>query len=251
MPTTSERSEFIDALRKGLLLGAAILVVILPATVAPGRRTLQGARPPAIAIPAHPAAPRYPDFAGRTPSDDVRHMANWVLAAGDNQRKSFIIIDKKDAQVYVFDPQGRLQADAPALLGQTHGDDSAPGIGDKPIAAVTPDERTTPAGRYVAELGESASRHEDVVWIDYNAAVSMHRVLKVPARLKALASPTKDDNRMSYGCVNLPPSFYEKAVRPAVTGTGAIIYVLPETRSLHEQFASYYDVDAPVHLAQH
>lgn len=249
MSTTSERSEFIDALRKGLLLGAAILVVILPAAVAPGHRPWTGSRPPAIAVPAAP--PRSADFAGRTPSDDVRHMANWVLAAADNQHKSFIIIDKKDARVYVFDPQGHLKADAPALLGQTHGDDSAPGIGDKPIADVTPDERTTPAGRYVAELGESASRHEDVVWIDYNAAVSMHRVLKVPARLKALASPTKDDNRMSYGCVNLPPSFYENAVRPAVTSTGAIVYVLPETRSLREQFASYYDVSAPMNLAQH
>jgi hypothetical protein len=153
--------------------------------------------------------------------------------------------------VYVFDPRGHLQADAPALLGQTRGDDSAPGIGDKPIAAVTPDERTTPAGRFVAELGESSSRREDVVWIDYNAAVSMHRVLKVPARLTALASPTKDDNRMSYGCVNLPPWFYENAVRPAVQRTGAIVYVLPETRSLHEQFASYYDASAPLTLAQH
>jgi hypothetical protein len=252
MPVSSERSEFTDALRKGLLLGAAILVVILPVRVAPpAGYSVPQAIERAIRRPMQPPAPRQPDFAGRTPSDDVRHMASWVLASADNQDKSFIIIDKKDAQVYVFDPQGHLQADAPALLGQTHGDDSAPGIGDKPIADVTPDERTTPAGRFVAELGESASRHEDVVWIDYNAAVSMHRVLKVPARLKALASPTKDDNRMSYGCVNLPPWFYETAVRPAVQRTGAIIYVLPETRSLHEEFASYRDVSAPVDLAQH
>jgi hypothetical protein len=250
MPVTSERSEFNDALRKGLLLGAAILVVILPISVAPpARHTTPPAIEGGISRPLQP--PRLADFAGRTPSRDARQLANWIVAAADNQRRSFIIIDKKDARVYVFDPQGHLQADAPALLGQTHGDDSAPGIGDKPIPEVTPDERTTPAGRFVAELGESASRHEDVVWIDYNAAVSMHRVLKVPARLKALASPSKDDNRMSYGCVNLPPWFYETAVRPAVQRTGAVVYVLPETRSLHEQFASYYDVSAPLDVAQH
>jgi hypothetical protein len=250
MPAPSERSEFGDALRKGLLLGAAILLVILPPVMhvaAPPARD-HGA---AIVRPMHPPAQRLADFAGRVPSDDARQMANWVVASADNQRKSFVIIDKKQARVYVFDPRGHLQADAPALLGQAHGDDSAPGIGDKPIAQVTPDERTTPAGRFVAELGESSSRGEDVVWIDYDAAVSMHRVLKVPARLKALASSTKDDNRMSYGCVNLPPSFYETAVRPAVQRTGAIIYVLPETRSLHEQFAGFYDVNSPVKLAQH
>lgn len=251
MPVSSERSEFTDALRKGLLLGAAILVVILPVGMAPPtRHATPHAIEGGISRQLQPP-PRLADFAGRTPSRDARQMANWIVAAADNQRKSFIIIDKQEARVYVFDPQGHLQADAPALLGQTHGDDSAPGIGDKPIADVTPDERTTPAGRFVAELGESASRREDVVWIDYNAAVSMHRVLQVPARLKALASPTKDDNRMSYGCVNLPPWFYETAVRPAVQRTGAVVYVLPETRSLHEQFASYYDVSAPLHLAQH
>lgn len=250
MPASSERSEFADALRKGLLLGAAILAIILPVSVAPPTRH----RPPhvpAMVRPTPPPVPRLADFAGRRPSDQARRMADWVAQSGDNQRKSFIIIDKKAARVYVFNPQGRLQADAPALLGQARGDDTAPGIGDKPIEQVTPDERTTPAGRFVAELGESSSRGEDVVWIDYNAAVSMHRVLRKPERLSALASPTKEDNRMSYGCVNLPPSFYENAVRAAVKSTGAIVYVLPETRSLHEQFASYYDVNAPVHLAQH
>jgi hypothetical protein len=244
MNQPSERSEFGDALRKGLLLGAAILVLILPPM-------MTGAPPSRHVAPDAAPQQRFADFAGRPAAVDVRQMANWVVESGDNQRKSFVIVDKKNAQVYVFNPQGRLQADAPALLGQAHGDDTVPGIGDKPIADVQPQERTTPAGRFVAELGASSSRGEDVVWVDYNAAVSMYRVLKVPARLQALASPTKDDNRMSYGCINLPPTFYEGALRPAVQRTGAIIYVLPETRSLHEQFASFYDVAAPVHLAQH
>lgn len=249
MNAPSERSEFVDALRKGLLLGAALLALLLPPVlnVAPPSRDVSHR----AARPAPSLRPHLADFAGRAPALDVRQMANWVMESGDNQRKSFVIVDKKNAHVYIFNPDGRLQADAPALLGQAHGDDTAPGIGDKPIADVRPEERTTPAGRFVAEIGASSSRGEDVVWVDYNAAVSMHRVLKVPARLKALSSPTNDDNRMSYGCINLPPPFYEGALRPAVQRTGAIIYVLPETRSLHEQFASFYDVTAPVKLAQH
>ena len=39
-----------------------------------------------------------------------------------------------------------------------------------------PEERTTPAGRFVAERGQNL-RGEDVVWIDYDAAVLMHRVI--------------------------------------------------------------------------
>ena len=130
------------------------------------------------------------------------------------------------------------------------GDDTAPGIGDKPLAQVLPEEKTTPAGRFIAEMGDS-TRGEDVVWVDYDAAVSMHRVLNQPERLKSLASPTIEDNRISFGCINLPPQFYENALRPAVKNGGAVIYVLPETRSLAETFAAFYDVEAPVKVAQH
>jgi len=249
MPDPHARSEFVDALRKGLLLGAAFLMLVLPPTLrapTPGADRDGGPR-----VVATPRSGPGPDFGDVNPTPDVRRMAGWVLASGDHQRKSFVIIDKKDARVYLFDPRGRLQSTAPALLGAYPGDDSAPGVGDKPIAEVKPEEKTTPAGRFVAELGTSSSRGEDVVWIDYNAAVSMHRVLNVPARLQALSSPTSEDNRMSFGCVNLPPPFYENVLRPAVERTGAIIYVLPETRPLRETFASFHDVTAPVKLAQH
>ena len=117
-------------------------------------------------------------------------------------------------------------------------------MGDKPLAQVLPQEKTTPAGRFIAEVGAS-TRGEDVVWVDYDVAVSMHRVLKVPERLKSLASPTKADNRMSYGCINLPPQFYEKVLRPTVDN-GAVIYVLPETRPLGDVFASFHDVAKPI-----
>jgi hypothetical protein len=254
-PGPQERSEFVDALRKGLLIGAALLVVVLsPALKAPAPHGVsQSSTAPQVAARSHGtrAVARQADFGDVRPTQDVLTMANWVVRSGDHEKKSFVIVDKKDARVYVFDPRGRLQSAAPALLGAFPGDDTAPGVGDKPIAEVRPEEKTTPAGRFVAELGTSSSRGEDVVWVDYNAAVSMHRVLNVPARLQALASPTNADNRMSFGCINLPPPFYENVLRPAVQRTGAIIYVLPETRSLRETFASFSDAAAPVKLAQH
>ncbi len=253
--TAAPRSEFADALRKGLLTGAAVLTVVLPPvlTVAPPEQ------PPPVAVRAAPTAPAAPgprskrlaDFAGEKPSQDVRQMAHWVVHSGDHQRMAFVIVDKKEAKVYAFDPRGRLKSVVPALLGSARGDHTVPGIGDKPVAQVLPEERTTPAGRFVAEMGMSSSRGEDVVWVDYDAAVSMHRVLKVPERLKALSSPTNDDNRMSYGCINLPVSFFENVLRPLVKGSGAVIYVLPEMRPLREVFASFYDVTAPVKVAQY
>ena len=246
--STRDASGHAGSLRKGLLTGAAALALLAPPAIFLWPSTNA---PPATGVQAPQPVIRLAQFGAERPSGDVRLMANWVATARDNRNMSFVIVDKKDAKVYVFDPQGQLKAAAAALLGSAIGDDTVPGVGDKPIAEVLPEEKTTPAGRFIAEKGDS-TRGEDVVWVDYDAGVSMHRVLKVPERATSLASPTNEDNRMSFGCINLPPEFYENALRPAVYhGGGAVIYVLPETRSLAQTFPAFYDVEAPSRVAQH
>lgn len=244
------KSEFLDSVQKGLLLGAAVLALVMP----PSGWLVRKAPPaePAVARMAPREAPiRRVDFGSTQPTDDVRQAATWAVASGDHQNKSFVILDKKDARVYIFEPSGRLKDVSPVLLGYAVGDDNAPGIGSKPLSEILPEERTTPAGRFVAEIGMNA-RGEDVVWVDYDAAVSMHRVLTTnPAerRLERLATPTHEDNRVSYGCINLPKAFYEEVLAPTVRNGGAIIYVLPETRPLHQVFRTEPS-RAPVKIAQ-
>jgi len=236
-------SEFLQSVRRGLLLGAAVLTLILP----PAMMHFGGSGL-AVALPRVMA--RHASFGKEAASPDVRHMADWVITSRDNGPMSFVIVDKKQAKVFLFDPVGRMKASAPALLGAARGDDTVPGIGNKPINLVLPEEKTTPAGRFVARMGMSSTRGEDVVWVDYDAAVSMHRVLKLPERLKGLKSPRPDDKRMSFGCINLPDAFYENSLRPSVRG-GAVIYILPETRSLRETFKASFHVPAPLKFAQH
>lgn len=289
-PEEKGDGEFIDALKKGLLIGAVLLVIGLPAlrvyqsrqqapqppvatapqapAAAPpvAQAPLPPAEPPAAAPqdgapsvappvvqpPATPEPPlRLADFAGEEPSPDAQHVADWVVFTRDNGRRGFVIIDKKEARTYVFTPEGKLKESAPVLLGSARGDDSYPGIGDKPLSAIKPYEKTTPAGRFVAEPGLNAS-HEDIVWIDYSAAVSMHRIRPTnpkERRLERMASLTVDDNRISYGCVNMPVSFYEGVLSPTVKQSGAVVYVLPETRTPQEQFGSF-DVRDPAQVAQ-
>ena len=112
-----------------------------------------------------------------------------------------------------------------------------PGIGDKPLAQIRPEEND-PCRTFRAQPGVTTDG-EDVIWIDYDAALSMHRVRPTVAaerRLERLATPTEQDNRISFGCVNLPVHFYEQVLSPAVKKTGAIVYVLPETRTTQEVF---------------
>jgi hypothetical protein len=203
----------------------------------------QSAPTPAIETQAKAVSgPRRADFAREQASRDARQLADWVVDSGDNLKKSFVIIDKKNARMFVFDAGGLIRGAANVLLGSARGDHTVPGIGDKKLSAVRPHERTTPAGRFVASLGQNF-RGEDVVWVDYDAAVSMHRVIKTQSRLQRIATATAKDKRVSYGCINVPTAFYDSVVNPAFSGTEGIVYVLPEIRPVREVFVGSYDVD--------
>jgi hypothetical protein len=181
------------------------------------------------------------DFGKVDAPDDVVHVANWVSYTRNNKKKAFVLIDKKQAQLYVFDPRGKLKSRTPILLGKAIGDHTVPGVGDKPLSQVKEDEKTTPAGRFQAIPGRNTSG-EDIIWIDYAASVSMHRLRKVAAeerRAERMATPEADDNRISYGCVNVPAKFYDGILKPTVVKQGAIVYVLPETKTPQQQFGSY------------
>ena len=127
------------------------------------------------------------------------------------------------------------------------GDDSPPDIGTRPLHLVKEYEKTTPAGRFVAEMGVNTNG-EDIVWVSYDLAVSMHRLRKVKEsehRYDRLMSPTTSDNRISYGCINMPPKFYETVLRPTVKKYGAIVYVIPEVKSIQKVLGAYDVTSAP------
>jgi hypothetical protein len=173
-------------------------------------------------------------------------VADWVAESGDNNDLPFMIVDKIGAKVFLFDAQSRLKGSAPALLGLGRGDDSIDGIGQRRLATMGPGERTTPAGRFEASLGHDLE--QDVLWVDYGAAISLHRVIvgnPRDRRHQRLATATPLDNRISYGCINVPVPFYDEVVVPAFKGTVGIVYILPETRSVADAFGIPAETAAP------
>lgn len=184
------------------------------------------------------AQPQRASFGSQVGSAEVHRIANWVAASGDNRGLPFMIVDKRNAKVFLLDAHTRMLGAAPALLGIGVGDDSVLDIGRRRLATIARNERTTPAGRFEASLGFDLE--QDVLWIDYDAALSLHRVIvgnSSDHRKDRLASSTPLDNRISYGCINVPASFYDAVVVPAFKGTVGIVYILPETRTLAEVFA--------------
>lgn len=244
-PASTARRDVLHGLRQGAVIGAVVLAVLLPFYGSKLWRSKTAPPPPAPAIAAvqpkpapqvaaAPAIERQLDFGDVRAPTDVTQVAGWAVREADNGVLPFAIIDKRRAQVYVFAATGKLLGTSPVLLGYAAGDHTVEGIGNKAIADIKPSERTTPAGRFVSQVGRNAL-HEDVVWVDYEAAVSMHRVrVTNPAerRLERLATPTPADNRISWGCVNVPVAFFEQTVWPQFRGGRAVVYVLPEKEPL-------------------
>ena len=196
-----------------------------------------------LTLPGRSAAALAQDAgAGSTasPSQTVTDLAEWAVASGDTNGLPFVIVEKLSAQVFVFDRQGRPLGSTPALLGIAPGDESTPGIGDRKLSDIGIEERTTPAGRFLAGFGPAAG-HGETFWVDFSTALALHPVVSTnrqEQRVKRLQSPASDDNRITYGCINVPTKFYASVIRPLFSKTTGVVYILPETKPLKDVFTS-------------
>jgi hypothetical protein len=189
------------------------------------------------------------DLGREVASPAVRHISNWAVHSGNHGGLPFAVVDKVDGRLFVFDAQGRLRGTSAVLVGAATGDETVPGIGSRQISSIRPEERTTPAGRFEARMGVGP-KGEDILWVDYENAVALHRVVTgVPQerRLQRLASNVALDRRITYGCINVPVSFYDAVVKPTFAAAGGVVYILPEQRRPQELFGSY-EVPEPADL---
>lgn len=177
-------------------------------------------------------------FRTESASRRTRDMADWIVRSRDNANMPFAIIDKVNAKVYAFSASGQLYGTAPVLLGMSKGDYSIPGIGDKPLSQIPPSERTTPAGRFVSRIGRN-HKGKEILWVDYDQSLSLHPVADVPGqgRPQRLASLTSSDNRISWGCINVPKPFFSDVIQGNFSSTYSVVYILPETKEFKK---SYY-----------
>lgn len=172
-------------------------------------------------------------------SAQAQQIVRWVQATQDAHQRAFFVLDKPMARLHVFDEHGSWRGTAPVLIGYALGDRTAAGIGKKKLSQIAPKDRTTPAGRFITEPGVNLHGH-DIVWVDYDAAISLHRVRSVSAderRLERLSSGNAHDHRITYGCINVSAAFYNRAVAPYFGQYAGVAYVLPDT----EPFARFFE----------
>jgi hypothetical protein len=204
------------------------LALIIPAAAS--------ARPPvrAKALPADVAFQP-----GIVPSDAARRVSEWVTASKDNHALPWAVVDKPNAALFLFDPAGKPLGAVPVLIGIARGDEASPGVGSKKLADLGPAEKTTPAGRFLAKFGLPV-QGQRVLWVDYATSVALHPIPTDAGvrekRRERMLSPSPDDNRITFGCINVPKAFYGRLLSPLFRKKGGYVYVLPDAKPLEEVF---------------
>ena len=179
-----------------------------------------------------------PEGAEAVRTEAAGRVTEWIALSGDNGSLPYIVIDKNAAVLLLFDAKGKPIGETPVLIGVATGDDATPGIGSKNLSKIGPAEKTTPAGRFVARYGLAAGRQR-VLWIDYATSVALHPVVtrsKKERRLERLLSTDVADNRITFGCINVPRLFYDRSIRPRFQKKGGVVYILPDTRPIEDVF---------------
>jgi hypothetical protein len=198
--------------------------------------TAAGARPPAPAKPQPASSKALPAI---TPSETATRVAQWVAASNDNHALPWAVVDKPNAAIFLFDAKGKPLAAEPVLIGIAKGDEASPGVGSKKLADLGPAEKTTPAGRFLAKFGIPVGGQR-VLWVDYATSVALHPIPPDAGprehRRERMLSPTPDDNRITFGCINVPKAFYTKLLSPLFRKKGGYVYVLPDTKPIEDVF---------------
>ncbi|MCC2977616.1 hypothetical protein LK533_13135 [Sphingomonas sp. PL-96] len=202
------------------------------ALVAPAAASARPPEPPRVEAPAEAET-------GTIISEAATRVADWIAASGDNHALPYAIVDKQNATLLLFDAKGKPLDQVPVLIGIAAGDEATAGVGSKKLAEIGPAEKTTPAGRFLAKFG-IPFRKERILWVDYATSVAMHTIpadaAKKDRRRERMLSATPDDNRITFGCINVPKAFYGKFLRPQFSRKGGYVYVLPDTKPLEEVF---------------
>ena len=179
------------------------------------------------------------DFGKIEASVTASIVGDWVVGSGNNNGKPFTIVDKGGATMYVFNADGKLLGAAPVLLGAAKGDYLSDEARNKSLDQTLPEDKITPAGRFEGKLAKS---REYGTTIDFlrgdNAYYAIHQVyLGTPSekRQQRLNTETVEDNRISYGCVNIGKDFYFNVIEKNFQN-GGIVYITPDNQSLEQTF---------------
>lgn len=186
-----------------------------------------------------------PTAARANMSPTAQRVYEAVATQATSTGKGFMIADKQNGMLHAFGPNGVIISQSPALYGKD--------VGDTMQKTGNQWNRVTPAGKYTLTVESDSTYAGGKVFSLVETNVPGEGVVAVHAvylgnpdenRLGRLASPTAQDNRISWGCVNTSnQAFLNELLPNANILEGGAIFVLPDSTSATEMFPVETRVD--------
>jgi hypothetical protein len=135
-------------------------------------------------------------------------------------KKPFILVDKPTATAYVYSSNGSLVKSFPVLLGSEVGD------GKNVYGKV----KLTTAGRFILSdyINDDDRKlyKNKIFFLSGASPVAIHITYpgELAERTRRLNTPTVEDNRVSWGCINVSEENFDKFISPNI-GVGSVIIV--------------------------
>ncbi|MDQ5971191.1 MAG: hypothetical protein QG566_137 [Patescibacteria group bacterium] len=159
-----------------------------------------------------------------------------VMSSENKTIEPYVIADKPTATVFIFDSQNNIIAKFPALFGQAKGE--APNSADA-NSDIAGSGATTPAGSYKMSLGKNMKAQDlnlyngKIFRIEGTSNLAFHITYpgELAERTKALKTKTTEDNRMSWGCINISEENFDKYVTPYLSKDNQKLYITPDNQN--------------------
>jgi hypothetical protein len=146
--------------------------------------------------------------------------------------KGFIIADKPNGMMHMFNADGSHFLSDPTLYGKDKGD-----VLGK-VSSLSGGPKITPAGKFTLQAAEAKYAGgvslNLVESLDETGYIAIHAAdVSTPSerRLARLATETTEDNRISYGCINTAHATFINKIAPKIDNfDGGLIFVLPDAK---------------------
>ena len=154
--------------------------------------------------------------------------------------KWFMVADKPNGMLHIFKEDGSHALSDATLYGKDKGDVL------EAKSSLEGGAKITPAGKFT--MKESPSDYAGKTSLillesqDYSGFIAVHAAdVSTPSerRLERLETPTTEDNRISYGCINTKHETFINEIKPHISELdGGLIFILPDaTEKTAEMFA--------------
>jgi hypothetical protein len=153
--------------------------------------------------------------------------------------KWFMVADKPNGMLHIFKEDGSHALSDATLYGKDAGD-----VLGK-VSSLEGGPKITPAGKFtMKESSATYAGGTSLILVeskDHTGYIAVHAAdVSTPSerRLARLETPTAEDNRISYGCINTKHDTFIKEIKPHINDLdGGLIFVLPDaTETTAEMF---------------